>query len=59
MLRIVSLFNSDLRAFMPMVPEYAKPITYDGSKLEALLGPTERTSYADAIRETLRWIEAA
>lgn len=57
-LRIVSLFNSDLRTFMPMVPEYAKPITYDGSKLEALIGPTERTPYPDAVAETLRWIES-
>ncbi|MGD8328852.1 MAG: NAD(P)H-binding protein [Acidobacteriota bacterium] len=58
LLRIVSLFNGDLRAFMPMVPEYAKPISYDGSKLEALIGQTARTSYPDAIRETLRWIAA-
>jgi hypothetical protein len=58
MLRIVSLFKKDLRAFMPMVPEYVKPVLYDGAKLEALLGPTERTPYPDAIRETLGWIES-
>jgi nucleoside-diphosphate-sugar epimerase len=56
MLRLVSLFNADLRAFMPMVPEYAKPIRYDGSKLETLIGSSERTPWPDAVRETLRWI---
>jgi nucleoside-diphosphate-sugar epimerase len=58
LLRLVSLFNSDLRAFMPMVPEYAKPITYDGAKLDDIIGSIERTSYPEAIGETLRWIES-
>ena len=53
MLRIVSLFDKNLRSFMPMVPHYAKTITYDASKLHALLGTTKMTPYADGIRETL------
>jgi nucleoside-diphosphate-sugar epimerase len=56
LLRIVSLFDAELRAFMPMVPEYAKPHAYDGSKLEALLGPQPRTDYREALRQTLDWV---
>jgi len=53
MLRLVSLFNAPLRGFMQMVPEYLKPITYDASKLAALIGPPRVTGYPDAIRQTL------
>ena len=53
LLRIVSLFDKNLRSFMPMVPHYAKTITYDASKLHALIGTTKMTPYADGIRETL------
>jgi len=56
LLWLVSLFNGDLRAFMPMVPEYAKPHAFDGSKLRALLGEPERTSYPEALKQTLDWI---
>ncbi|GMR24510.1 MAG: NAD-dependent epimerase/dehydratase family protein [Acidobacteriota bacterium] len=52
-LRIVSLFDKNLRSFMPMVPHYAKTITYDASKLHALIGTPKMTSYADGIQETL------
>ena len=49
----MSLFDKNLRSFMPMVPHYAKTITYDASKLHALIGTTKMTPYADGIRETL------
>ena len=53
LLRIVSVFDKNLRSFMPMVPHYAKTITYDASKLHALIGTTKMTPYAYGIRETL------
>jgi nucleoside-diphosphate-sugar epimerase len=52
-LRVVSLFNKNLRGFMQIAPEYVKPISYDGSKLRRLLGETERASYEDALRATI------
>ncbi len=55
-LRLVSLFDRDLRGFMQVVPAYVKPIRYDGAKLEGLLGPTRRTSYEDGLAETVRLI---
>jgi len=54
LLRAVSLFNRDLRDFMQLVPTYSRSIRYDGSKLEALLGPTPRTTYEDGLIETVR-----
>jgi nucleoside-diphosphate-sugar epimerase len=56
MLRLVSLFNPQLRAFMPLVPDYMKPITYDASKLEAVLGKRAMTPYKPAIGQTLGWL---
>lgn len=58
-LGIVSLFNNRLRGFMQMVPEYLKPITYDGSKLESLIGTPVMTSYDDGIAKTLHWLAAS
>jgi nucleoside-diphosphate-sugar epimerase len=53
LLRLLSFFKKDLRGFMQMVPEYVKPLSFDGAKLERLLGPTPRTSYEEALRETV------
>lgn len=53
LLRILGLFNKDLRGFMQVVPEYVKPISFDGAKLARLLGPTARTPYEDALRLTI------
>lgn len=56
LLKIVSLFNQDLRQFMPMVPHYAKSITYDASKLRGVIGDIEMTPYRQGIRKTLDWL---
>ena len=56
MLRIISLFSADLRTFMPMVPHYAQPISFDEGRLAELIGAIEHTVYADAIPTTLDWI---
>jgi nucleoside-diphosphate-sugar epimerase len=58
LLRLVSLVQSDLRGFMPLVPEYLKPITYDASKLSALLGSLRITPYEEGIRQTIDWLRA-
>lgn len=58
LLRILSLFNKTLRDFMQLVPEYVKPITYDGTKLEGLIGKPVMTSYDDGIARTLHWLAA-
>ncbi|MEJ2120941.1 MAG: NAD(P)H-binding protein [Alphaproteobacteria bacterium] len=56
MLRLVSLFNSELRSFMQMVPEYMKPVRYDGARLEALIGAVPATPYETGIAATLDWL---
>lgn len=58
MLRVVSLFNKDLRGFLQMAPEYMKPVSYDARKLEKLLGPQTMTPYEVAIGQTLDWLAA-
>ena len=59
LLRILGFFNKDLRGFMQVVPEYVKPISFEGDKLDRLLGHTARTSYEDALRATVKSIQAA
>ena len=57
-LRIVSLFNKDLRGFLQVVPDYMKAVHYDARKLQGLLGPLQMTSYDVGIGQTLAWLEA-
>jgi hypothetical protein len=59
MLRLVSLFSKDLRGFMQVIPEYVKPIAYDASRLECLIGKPEMTSYEIGIARTLGTISAS
>jgi hypothetical protein len=56
MLRVVSLFNGDLRGLLQVAPDYMKPAHYDARKLQGLLGPQRMTSYDDGIGQTLSWI---
>jgi nucleoside-diphosphate-sugar epimerase len=58
-LRIVGLFNKDLRGFLQVAPDYLKPVRYNASKLQGLLGPPQMTSYDAGIGETLAWIGSA
>ena len=55
-LRVVSLFNRDLRGLLQVAPDYMKPAHYDARKLQGLLGPQRMTSYDDGIGQTLAWI---
>lgn len=57
-LRIVSLFNKDVRAFLQIAPNYVKPVRYDAHKLRGLLGSPQITSYDVDIGQTLAWITA-
>src|SRR5215831_6331610 len=55
-LRILGLVNRDLRGFLQVAPDYVKPVSYDASKLQGLLGPLQMTAYHAGIGETLSWI---
>jgi nucleoside-diphosphate-sugar epimerase len=59
MLRVVSLFNKDLRGFLQVAPNYMKPVRYDARKLQRLLGPLKLTSYEAGIGQTLAWTTSA
>jgi len=55
-LRLVALFNRRLRAFLPMLPYYLAPISYDATRLRALIGAPTVTPYEQAIPHTLDWL---
>jgi len=57
MLRLVSLFNKDLRGFLQMVPEYIKAVQYDTRRLTGLIGPQAMTPYESGISQTLDWLK--
>jgi nucleoside-diphosphate-sugar epimerase len=59
LLRMVALFDAELRSFLPMVPHYVKPLSLDTGRLEALLGPQKVTPYAEGVARTLDWISSA
>jgi hypothetical protein len=52
-LRILGLFNRDLRGFLQVAPDEAGPLR---CKLQGLLGPPQMTAYDAGISETLSWI---
>jgi nucleoside-diphosphate-sugar epimerase len=52
-LRIVGLFNKDLRGLLQVAPDYMKPVRYDAGKVQGLLGPQQMTSYDAGIGNTL------
>jgi nucleoside-diphosphate-sugar epimerase len=56
MLRVVSLFNRDLRGLLQVAPDYMRSVRYDARKLQGLLGPEQMTSYDAGIGQTLTWI---
>jgi len=55
-LRMLALFDRRLAGFLQIAPEYVKPVSYDASRLERLLGPRPRTAYDQAIAKTLEWL---
>jgi nucleoside-diphosphate-sugar epimerase len=55
-LRLVSLFNKDLRGLLQVAPDYMKPVRYDARKLKGLLGPPQMTSYEVGVGRTISWI---
>jgi len=58
LLWIASRFDSELRAFLPMTPHYARPIAFDGAKLAGLIGEPRRTPWPEAVRATLDWLRS-
>ena len=56
MLRLLGLFMSELRQFLPMVPYYVEPISYDSTRLVDLIGEQPTTPYADGVSATLDWL---
>jgi len=57
-LRLVSLFNRDLRGFLQVAPDYLKPVAYYAGKLARLIGKPDLTPYESGIASTLDWIAA-
>jgi len=59
LLKVLAVFVGGLRGFLPMVPHYVQPISYDGSKLRGLLGDLAMTPYEQAIPATIDALAAA
>ena len=53
MLRVVGLFNPLMREFVEMHYLVTDPLILDDSALQDLIGPIEKTPYADGIKQTL------
>ncbi|SDE79193.1 NAD(P)H-binding protein [Rhodospira trueperi] len=57
-LTFAASMNADLRDFLPMVPSYMKPMSFDTGKLEGLMGPQSLTPHEVSIKATLTWLAA-
>lgn len=56
---LVAPFNSEVRAFLDIMPVYEAPAVLDCSRLEGLLGEVRTTDYGEALSATLDWMEGA
>lgn len=56
LLKLLSLVHPGLRAIRPMIPHYVRPVRYDTSKVQGLLGEVRTTPFEEAIPVTLDWI---
>lgn len=56
LLRTLALIVPSLRRAVPIAPHYAKPVRYDASKLEGLLGEVRLTPLPEAVGVTLDWL---
>lgn len=53
MLRLIGMFNPLMRELVEMHYLQTQPVIMDDSALQQLIGPIEKTSYADGIRKAL------
>ncbi|MGO0789513.1 NAD-dependent epimerase/dehydratase family protein [Herbaspirillum seropedicae] len=53
MLRLIGMFNPVMRELVEMHYLQTQPVIMDDSALQQLIGPIEKTSYADGIRKAL------
>ena len=53
-LRIVGVFNKDLRGLLQVGADYMKPVRCDTRKLQGLVGQQQMISYDAGIGRTLR-----
>ncbi len=56
---LAALFDSEVRAFLDVMPLYEAPAVLDCSKLEGLLGEIETTGYREALSATVDWMSGA
>lgn len=58
MLKVIGLFTPSVRAILPIVDHYARPVRYHTAKIKELLGEIETTRFDVSIPATLDWIAA-
>ena len=59
LLKLLAVVAPSLRPAVPIAPHYARPVRYDTSKLQGLVGPVERMSLEQALTATLDWLKEA
>ena len=59
MLQVGGVFNPLLRELREMYYLGETPVILDDSRLEALIGPLQKTPYEKGIRETMAWMKTA
>lgn len=55
-LKLLARVHPALREIRPMIPHYVRPVRYDTSRLQGLLGQVATTPFEEAIPATLDWI---
>jgi nucleoside-diphosphate-sugar epimerase len=57
MIRLIGLFNANMREVVEMFYLFEEPVVLDGQKYETMIGPLPRTSYKDGLRQTIDFMK--
>jgi nucleoside-diphosphate-sugar epimerase len=57
MIRLIGLFDTNMREVVEMFYLFEEPVVLDGAKYEAKIGPLPRTSYKEGLRQTIDYMK--
>ncbi|WP_404330998.1 SDR family NAD(P)-dependent oxidoreductase [Mesobacillus maritimus] len=57
MIRVLGLFNANMREVVEMFYLFEEPVVLDGQKYEAMIGPLPRTPYKEGLRQTIDYMK--
>lgn len=59
MIRVLGLFNANMREVVEMFYLFEEPVVLNGQEYEAMIGPLPRTPYKEGLRQTIDFMKSS